>query len=165
MQLALGPFVRRRLLRAAERAGLQLRPHWPGYGYPPPPGDHGLPDDTFIVAPVRHQIVYRLLGRGVPQRRDFECNREKGKPQGPDETFADYLGLSVFSDPDLAVANAVRWPKHVAAILLPQSERFSIARTYPQILGHYTVWGDPDSLLANVERVDTHDEPGTLEEE
>lgn len=164
MPLAAATFVRKWLLRAAERADLKPQPYWPGYGYPPPPGDHGLPDDTFIVSPARHQIVYRLLNRGAPRRRDFECNREKGKPQGPNETFADYLGLSVFSDPELAITNAVRWPKHVASVLLPQSQRFSIARTYPQILGHYTIWGDPDSLLANVERVDTRGEPGTLDE-
>jgi hypothetical protein len=59
--------------------------------------------------------------------------------------------------------SAVRWPKHVAGVLLPQNAGFSIARTYPQILGHYTIWGDPDILLTNVERVDTYLEPGTLE--
>ncbi len=139
-------------------------PYWAGYGYPPPSGEHGLPEDAFIVVPARHQIVFRLVGRTASRRRDFESNREKGRPQAPDETYADYLGVSVFSDPELAVANAVRWPKHVARILLPQSEGFSIARTYPQILGHYTIWGDPDSLLANAERVDTYADPGTLEE-
>lgn len=109
-------------------------------------------------------MVFRVVGRAPARRRDFESNREKGKPQAPDETYADYLGVSVFSDPELAVANAVRWPKHVARMLLPQSEGFSIARTYPQIRGHYTIWGDPDALLANVERVDTYADPGTLEE-
>jgi hypothetical protein len=156
--------VRRRLVEAAERAGVGPPPYWPGYGYPPPPGEHGLPEDTFIVAPARHQIVFRVLGRTAARRRDFESNREKGRPQAPDETYADYLGVSVFSEPELAVANAVRWPKHVARILLPQSEGFSIARTYPDILGHYTIWGDPDTLLVNVERVDTYANPGTLEE-
>jgi hypothetical protein len=126
-------------------------------------GEHGLPDDTFIVAPARHQIVFRVLGRAEGRRRDFESNREKGRPQAPDETYADYLGVSVFLDPELAMENAVRWPKHVAGVLLPQNEGFSIARTYPEILGHCTIWGDPDILLTNVERVDTYPEPGTLE--
>ena len=57
----------------------------------------------------------------------------------------------------------MRWPKHVAAVLLPQSDGFSIARAYPEIEGHYTMWGDPDRLLANVERVAIHPEPGRLE--
>jgi hypothetical protein len=155
--------LRTRLLEAAERAGL-IPAYWPGYGYPPLPGEHGLPEDTFIVAPARHQIVFRVLGRAEGRRRDFESNREKGRPQAPDETYADYLGVSVFSNPELAMANAVRWPKHVARVLLPQGEGFSIARTYTQILGHYTIWGDPDTLLANVERVDTYTDPGTLED-
>ena len=155
--------LRGQLLKAAERAGVVSHPYWPGYGYPPPPGEHGLPDDTFIVAPARHQIVFRVLGRAEGRRRDFESNREKGRPQAPDETYADYLGVSVFLDPELAIESAVRWPKHVAGVLLPQNAGFSIARTYPQILGHYTIWGDPDILLTNVERVDTYLEPGTLE--
>jgi hypothetical protein len=155
---------RRPRLEAAERAGLTALSYWRGYGYPPPPANHGLPDDAFIVAPARHQIVFRLVGRAATRRRDFESNRDKGRPQAPDETYADYLGVSVFSHPDLAVANAVRWPKHVARVLLPEGDGFSIARTYPDIRGHYTIWGDPDRLLANAERVDTHYDPDTLEE-
>jgi hypothetical protein len=158
--------VRRQLLEAAERAGGDAHhPYWPGYGYPPPPGEHGLPEDTFIVAPARHQIVFRVLGRAEGRRRDFESNQGKGRPQAPDETYAGYLGVSVFRDSELAMESAVRWPKHVARLLLPQNEGFSIAWTYPQILGHYTIWGNPDILLTNLERVDTYDEPGTLEEE
>lgn len=154
--------LRTQLLEAAERAGVVSHPYWPGYGYPPLPGEHGLPDDTFIVAPARHQIGFRVLSRAEGRRRGFESNREKGTPQAPDETYADY---SVFLNPELAIENAVRWPKHVARVLLPQNEGFSIARTYPEILGHYTIWGDPDILLTNVERVDTHHEPRTLERE
>jgi hypothetical protein len=74
------------------------------------------------------------------------------------------LGLSVFSTEELAVENAVRWPKHLAAVLLPEQEGFSIARTYPQIEGHYTIWGKPERWVANVERVTTHIEPDTVEE-
>jgi hypothetical protein len=158
--------VRRRLLEAAERAGMvATMPNWPGFGFPPPPADHGLPDDSFIVARARHHAVFRLLGyRPEAQVRDFQSNCARGRPQGPDETYVDYLGVSVFSTEHLAVENAVRWPKHVAAVLLPQDEGFSIARTYPEIEGHYTVWGDPERLLANVERVATHSQPGTLED-
>jgi hypothetical protein len=155
---------RRQLLDAAERAGLRPPPYWSGFGYPPPAGEHGLPDDSFIVAPARHQVVFRVLGTAGGRRRDFESNREKGRPQAPDETYADYLGVSVFSTRELAMASAVRWPQHVAGVLLPQSEGFSIARTYPQITEHYTVWGDPDALLANVERVETYRDPDTVEE-
>lgn len=86
----------------------------------------------------------------------------KDRPRGPDETYADYLGISVFSSEPLAIENAVRWPKHVAAVVLPESERFSIARTYPEIEGHYSVWGDPERLLANVQGVSTHLDPGKL---
>jgi hypothetical protein len=51
------------------------------------------------------------------------------------------------------------WPKHIAAVLLPEQEGFRIARTYPEVEGHHTVWGDPERLIANVERVVTHSEP------
>lgn len=144
--------------------GVVTIPHWPGFGFPPPPAEHGLPNDTFIVAPARHHAVFRLLGyRPETQLRDFQSNHARGRPRGPDEPYLDYLGISVFSTEDVAVENAVRWPKHVAALLLPQGEGFSIARTYPEIAGHYTVWGDPEQLLGNVERVTTYREPGTLE--
>lgn len=156
--------ARRSLSRAAERSGIVTTPYWPGFGLPPPPAEHGLPDDTFIVSPARHNAVFRLLGyRPEAQLRDFQSNHARGRPRGPDEAYVDYLGISVFSTEELAIENAVRWPKHVAALLLPQQDGFSIARTYPEIEGHYTVWGDPDKLLANVERVATHQEPGKLE--
>jgi hypothetical protein len=156
--------VRRRLLRAVQRPDAPARA-WSGTGLPPAPQDHGLPADAFIVAPARHQAVFRLLGpRREARVRDFQSNHAKERPRGPDETYADYLGLSVFSSEELAMENAIRWPKHVAALLLPQDEGFSIARTYPEIEGHYTVWGDPDRLLANVERVSTRQQPGTLEQ-
>jgi hypothetical protein len=87
----------------------------------------------------------------------------KDRPQGPDETYADHLGISVLSSEPLALENAIRWPKHVAAVLLPEAEGFSIARTYPEIEGHYSVWGDPERLLANVQRVSTHSEPGKFQ--
>jgi hypothetical protein len=62
----------------------------------------------------------------------------------------------------VAFENAVIWPKRVAALWLPQAYGFSIARTQPEVDGHYTVWGDAELLLGNVERVDTREEPGKL---
>jgi hypothetical protein len=44
-------------------------------------------------------------------------------------------------------------------VLLPDSEGFSIARAYPEIEGHYTIWGDPERLVANVERIETYEDP------
>ena len=135
-------------------------PRWPGFGMPPRATDYGLPAETFIVAPARHQVVFRLLGfRPDARLRDFESNSAKGRPRGPDETYAEYLGVSVFGSEELAVANAAKSPKHVAAVLLPDSEGFSIARTYPEIEGHFTIWGDPERLVANVERIESHEDP------
>lgn len=156
--------MKRLLLRAVQRPDVPARA-WSGTGFPPAAQEHGLPSDAFIVSPARHQAVFRLLGpRPEARVRDFLSNRAKERPRGPDETYADYLGLSVFSSEELATENAVRWPKHVAALLLPQDEGFSIARTYPEIEGHFTIWGDPDRLLANVERVSTYQQPDTLEQ-
>jgi hypothetical protein len=163
--VGLGDAVRRRFLAAAERAGI-VRPtaRWTGVGLPPLPSGYGLPADSLIVAPGRHQAVFRLLGyRPEVRVRDFQSNFARGRPQGPGETYVDHLGISVFATEQLAVENAARWPKHLAAVLLPENEGFSIARTYPEIDGHYTVWGDPERLLANVERVTSRTEPGTLE--
>lgn len=158
--------IRLRLMEVAGLAGTRSdRPAWPGYGLPPGSADYGLPASAFIVAPARHQAVFRLLGyRPEPQVRDFQSNLAKDRPRGPDEPYVDYLGVSVFSSETSAVENGIRWPKHVAAVLLPDHEGFSIARTYPEIYGHYTVWGDPERLLANVERVATYGEGDRVEE-
>jgi hypothetical protein len=68
----------------------------------------------------------------------------------PDETYADYLGVSMFETVELATENAVRFPKIVVAVRLMHDFGFSLARTFADIDGHYTVWGDPDSLLSAV---------------
>jgi Phage integrase family len=82
----------------------------------------------------RHQVVFRLLGvRPGPRVRDFGSNMAKGRPRAPDETYTDYLGVSTFESEELAVENAVNWPTHVATVVLPDHDGFSIARTYPDV--------------------------------
>lgn len=129
--MGLADTLRGRVLKAAEALGVvRTMPYWPGLGFPPAPAAHGLPDNSFIVAPARRLAVFRLIGyRPEPQLRDFQSNYAKERPQGPDEPYVDYLGLSVFSTEEPAIENAVRWPTHIAEVLLPQAEGFSIART------------------------------------
>jgi hypothetical protein len=63
-------------------------------------------------------VVFRTLGGSRPRVRDFQSNREKGRARADDEDFADYLGVSVFSSEELATANAVRYPKLIATVVL-----------------------------------------------
>jgi len=72
----------------------------------------------------------------------------------------DYVGLSVFGTQEAARENAVRFPKMVARVYLEEGCGFMIARTLADVDEHYTVWGDPDELLARVERpVPRFDDP------
>jgi hypothetical protein len=73
----------------------------------------------------------------------------------------DYVGLSVFGTQDAARENAVKWPKLIATVWLESGRGFMIARTYVDIDEHYTLWGDPDDLLALVQgRAARFDDPG-----
>lgn len=101
----------------------------------------------------------RTVGSSRGKIRDFQSKRERGRPRAPDEDFADYQGASVYSSEELAAENAIYWPKLIAAVVLAEDRRLCLARTYADIEGHYTVWGDPDDLLASVATISRRDEP------
>jgi hypothetical protein len=149
----------RRLATMLEVAATRAEQRWRPWELPPPAWDYGLPTATFVVVPARHHVVYRTLGGSQPKIRDFQSNRERGRPRAHDEDFADYQGVSVFASEELAAANAVRFPKLIAAVILADGKGLSLARTYADIEGHYTVWGDPDDLMAAVASVSRHDDP------
>ncbi len=101
--------------------------------------------------PAEGQSVYRTIGRSEPREWDFQSDHGKGRPRGPQQDYIDYVGLSVFGTEDAARENAVRFPKLIVRVQLEEGCGFMIARTYADVDEHYTVWGDPEELLARVE--------------
>jgi len=106
------------------------------------------------VESANGQNMWRLLGANRPKLRDFESNRDKGRPRGRQQPYVAHLGLSMFDGLDLAVRNARIFPAHVARVQLDAGHGFSIARTFADTKGHHTVWGDPAELWGQVVLVD-----------
>lgn len=113
--------------------------------------------EAFTIRPAVGELMYRLVGRSTPRLRDFQSDRDKGRPRVPSQGYADYLGISVFESEELASRNAARYPAVIAAVRLDAAHGFDLASTYPDIEGHHTVWGEPSQLLEQVERIVTHD--------
>jgi hypothetical protein len=113
-----------------------------------------------VAIPTDDWFVYRTIGRSEPRDRDFKSDRDKGRPRAPEQDYVDYVGLSVFGTEDAARENAVRFPKMVARVHLEAGCGFMIARTLADVDEHYTVWGDPEELMARVQRpVSRFDDP------
>jgi hypothetical protein len=100
--------------------------------------------------PTTGQSVFRTIGRSEPRDWDFNSDQGKGRPRAPEQDYVDYVGLSVFGTEDAARENALRFPKMIARVHLEEGCGFMIARTLADVRQHYTVWGDPDELLARV---------------
>lgn len=127
----------------------------------PPAWEFGCPPAWILVCPAAAQTLYRIVGRSDPRLRDFQTDREKERPRGPDQTQVDYLGISMFETEDLAERNAIRYPKMIAPVRLVSGRGFTLARTEPEIEGHYAVWGDAEALLDSVDgSVSRYDAPG-----
>lgn len=103
--------------------------------------------------------MYRLIGRSTPRLRDFQSDRDKGRPRELSQGYADYVGLSVFDSEDLARGIAVRFPVVIAAFRLEAGRGFDLARTYSSVEGYHTIWGEPADLLERVEAVSRHEAP------
>jgi hypothetical protein len=86
------------LVAAADRVERAARPGaWRPWELPPLAQSYGFPADTFVVVPARYHVVYRTVGSSQGKIRDFQSNRERGRPRADDEDFIDYQGVSVFS--------------------------------------------------------------------
>lgn len=57
----------------------------------------------------------------------------------------------MFASEELARESAVRFPKIIAAVRLAPNRGFTVARTYAEVQGHFSVRGDPEDLLDHVE--------------
>jgi hypothetical protein len=146
-------------------AGVVLRAAWRAAGwsssgrFPPLASDLGLPDEAMVVVPAAGQSVYRVIGRSSPLARDFESNRDRGRPRFPRQDYIDFVGISVFGSLEAALASAARFPKLVAEVHLNAGAGLTIARTLPDIAEHYSVWGAPEDLLDRVVTVARVDAP------
>lgn len=105
---------------------------------------------TLVLAPAHGQVLYRTVGRSEARAHDFGSARDKQRPRKHDEPYVDHLGVSMFASEDLARENAVRFPKIIAAVRLAPGRGFTVARTYADIEGHFSVWGEPADLLDHV---------------
>jgi hypothetical protein len=119
----------------------------------PPAKQVGLDADWLVVVPAAGQLLFRLVGSGTSRPRDFQSDRDKERPQWPEQSYVDYLGVSMFETVELAEENAVRYPKMIASVRLAADKGFTIARTYVDIEGHYSAWGDPERFRASLEGV------------
>ncbi len=111
----------------------------------------GRAEYRVVTIPTEGQFVYRTIGRSEPWDWDFQSDDGKRRPRAPQQDYVDYVGLSVFGTEDAARENAIRFPKLIARVHLEEGCGFMIARTYADVDEHYTVWGDPEELLARVD--------------
>ena len=98
--------------------------------------------------------MYRLIGRSTPRLRDFQSDRDKGRPRAPSQGYADYVDLSVFGSSSwlmqpLSSSNRGRALEH--------GHGFDLARTYADVAGHHAIWGEPSDPLEQVEAVLRHE--------
>lgn len=119
--------------------------------FPPRPADVGLPDDWIVIAPADGQRVYRMVKHDPPTEDDFLSDRLLGRPRGKTDLEADHLGLSVFAEQAQAESMMRRYPKRIALVRLDPDCGLSLARTFPLVDGHHTIWGEPDVLVHLVE--------------
>jgi hypothetical protein len=109
--------------------------------------------DTMIGKSPRG-LLYRILVADAATRDDFCSYAALGRPlpEGAAPDIAGrWYGISMYDSEERARTVAVRFGlgAHIAALDLTDDRPFRIERTGRRP-GHYTVWGDPDALLARV---------------
>jgi hypothetical protein len=114
------------------------------------PHGYGAPADALLAFPTNGQVVCRVLKGAQPAKSDFRSDEMAGRPRGRNEAWIEHAGVSVYDDPQTALAIVRRFPVYVAEVQLMPDLGCSIARTGPP--RHFTVWGDPGVLLVSVYR-------------
>jgi hypothetical protein len=115
---------------------------------------------------------YRLVKNNPPHRQDFISNQEKrGQPRSalPSHLKPLWSGISLHQTEAQSRRQAAELPrlgKYLAELQIPDDAAQSIRweRTIPHNDGHFTLWGDADSLLACVVRVIAIEEPSHAHE-
>jgi hypothetical protein len=113
--------------------------------------DYGLPSDAHVAMSGAGQILYRVLAGAQPGVKDFRSDREKNRAPAPNEPWIEHAGLSMFDTGEVALAIVSRFPAFVAELEIPLGKLCSVAKTGPP--RHFTVWGEPNTLLSSVVRV------------
>ena len=117
-----------------------------------------------VAEPVDLFRIVKGSTRSAPAVLDsLRSNYERdAPPRGLErELVLIHLGLSMFESEELAEASATNFPKFITSVRLEPDRGFMLARTESEIEGHFSVWGDPESLLDSVEGPVTRvDEPG-----
>lgn len=102
-------------------------------------------------------IVYRLVRQDPPRRRDFVSTYEKGAPpMDTPDPFVLFAGISVTDDEGAARSRAVP-PTYLAEVHLGEGLGIYVAKTFGP--HHYTLWGQPDILMAASRVVDHLQKP------
>jgi hypothetical protein len=117
--------------------------------------DRGCPEDWILAAPCGGHVLYRVVGEREARLYDFQSWRDRDAEKDrarryPDDPWIDYVCISMFEAEALAVGSANNFPAYIAEVELKRNNGFSLARTDVNILGHYSVWGDPEKLLLAV---------------
>jgi hypothetical protein len=99
------------------------------------------------------RIFYRTVKHAPPTRQDFFSGKQQGKPM-PKRPHQVHLweGISTRDNFNEARRRALANPhqgRFIAAIEIPGDGRITYERTGTNE-GHYTLWGDPDTLLSQV---------------
>lgn len=130
--------------------------------HPQAASSYDVPRDAHVALAGAGQVVYRRLAGASPGPKDFRSDRDRGRPHPDDEPWIEHAGLSVFDAARVAVDVVVRFPVFVAEFAVPSAAQCSIAKTGPP--NHYTVWGDPELLVAAVTKIFRQNHAsGTLE--
>ncbi|MHB8513007.1 MAG: hypothetical protein ACYDCC_12600 [Actinomycetota bacterium] len=121
------------------------------------------PTDYHVIIPSTSFMFYRWLRSDAPQRSDFIPNHDLPRRQViPVEDAAMYRGLSTWGDLDRAISAA----RNRTAALKGKGRQgwthVARAETDPAFLhacaetrtpGHWTIWGEPDEFLKNVQEI------------
>jgi hypothetical protein len=107
-----------------------------------------------MTDPLPSRLFYRIVATVPYTRDDFRSYAALNKPlpEGASPDVAErWHGISMYDSEERARAIAMRFGlgTHIAALDLTDDRPFRVERT-GQRPGHYTVWGDPDAMLARV---------------
>jgi hypothetical protein len=114
---------------------------------PPPAETIGIEGVTAIVALTDGQVLHRITADDVPAIRDFLSNRDLWNIPMKPEHWLFFNGISMFEERSQAesMRDRFRPGQHVTEVPLPARQGFTLAKT--RSAGHYTVWGNPETLL------------------
>lgn len=102
-------------------------------------------------------LYYRIVKGAELRREHFLSDRASGKPKPIDpEKIEWWEGFSVYDSEDRARQTARTYPAigdYLAVLGIEERSAIIVKRTGRRHRGHYTMYGDPDVILATVQRI------------